>query len=275
MKLIIYIAAIVLLTVSCSSKKENAELIIPADSMAIILADVHLADATLSSLINKNRFNKIDEYYFTVLQKHNVTRTRLDSSISYYSSKGKEFEAIYEEVMFILSEKEGATVAEKEDAPQIDKVRKYEQVYSYISNFDDNKPNKLLSSRSAIRAKSGEFSVLVNHKTRNTNEFVYSIKFAIKDIKLVFNTDVSLIANKTKTFPSIVIEVYNGNKIEQQTAISFKDYIVAKQEWSSINIKNNISLPASIDEGKIKVYISNPYKNDFFIDNFNLQIYVR
>lgn len=276
MKYIFYIFLFVVLFNSCSNTVDKAKAIIPADSMANILADVHLADATLSVIMNKEKFTQVDNYYSSVLQKYNISKARLDSSISYYSSRGDEFEKIYEDVMFILSEKEGITVAEKEEEkPKIHKVKKYELVYSYKSNFEENTENKLLDNKSTIKAQSGKFSVLFDYNTKKSKEFIYSPKFSISEIKLVFKSAISLMANKTKTAPSIVIEVLNDRKVEQQTAIDLKEYIVEKQEWSNIDIKNNISLPSSIDEGEIKIYISNPYKNDFFIDNFDLQIYVR
>ena len=275
MKFILYIFSIIAIFNSCSTKIENPEIIIPADSLAIILADVHLADATLSVIMNKRKFTKINEYYSSVLKKHNISRARLDSSISYYSSRGEEFENIYEEVMFILSEKEGIAVAEKEDKKEIKKVKKYELVLAYKSNFDDDSENKLLDNKSTIKAKSGKFSVLFDYNTFKSKEFIYLPKFSISEIKLVYKSSISLMPNKTKTAPAIVIEILNGKKVEQQTAIDLKDYIPEKQEWSTIDIKNSITLPFEIDEGEIKIYISNPYKNDFFIDDIDLQLFVR
>jgi len=280
MKYFFYIFLIITILNSCSTTIENPEIVIPADSMAIILADVHLADATLSVIMNKKRFTKIDNYYYSVLKKHNISRARLDSSISYYSSRGEEFEKIYENVMFILSEKEGVAIAEKDEKKhEIKKVKKFDLVYNYKSNFDNNSiphhKTKLLDTKSSIKAKSGKFSVLFDYNTKKSNDFIYIPKYSISEIKLVYKSVISLMTNKTKTTPSIVIEVLNGKKIEYQTAISLKDYIVEKQEWSNIDINNTISLPFTIDEGEIKVYISNPYKNDFFIDDVNLQLYVR
>jgi len=278
MKYILFILSIIIISSSCSNKLENPEIIISADSMAIILADVHLADATLSVMMNKKeKYNDIESYYNSVLQKYNISRARLDSSISYYSSRGDEFEKIYEDVMFILSNKEGLVVAEKDttNKNEIKKVKKYELALNYKSNFDNKIKNKLLDNRSSIKSKSGKFSVLFDYNTFKSKEFIYNIKYSISEIKLVIKASISLMANKTKTTPSIVIEIVNGKKVEYQTAISLKNYIVEKQEWSIINIKNNISLPTAIDEGRIKVYISNPYKNDFFIDDLDMQLYIK
>ena len=278
MKYILFILSIIVIYSSCSNEAENPEVIISADSMAVILADVHLSDATLSVMMNRRKkYTDIDSYYNSVLQKYNVTRARLDSSISYYSSRGKEFEKIYEDVMFILSQKEGIVVAEKDSTnnKEIQKVRKYELVLGYKANFDDKSENKLLDKRSSIKAKSGKFSVLFDYNTFKSKEFTYGLKYSISEIKLVYKSSISLMANKTKTTPSIVIEVVNGKKTEYQTAISLKNYIVEKQEWSNIDIKNSISLPVALDEGEIKIYISNPHKNDFFIDDLDMQLYVR
>ncbi len=275
MKYILLILSAIVIFSSCSTKVENPEIIISADSMAIILADVHLADATLSVMMNKKNYTKVDSYYKSVLQKYNISRARLDSSISYYSSKGKEFEKIYEDVMFILSKQEGLVVAEKDttNKKEIQKVKKYELVLSYKSNFEID--NKLLDKKSNIKSKSGKYSVLFDYNTFKSNEFVYGLKFSVSEIKLVYKSSISLMANKTKTAPAIVIEVVNGKNTEYQTAIDLKNYIVKKQEWSNIDIKNSINLPVALDEGEIKVYISNPYKNDFFIDDLDLKLYIR
>ena len=213
MKYILFILSIIVIYSSCSNEAENPEVIISADSMAVILADVHLSDATLSVMMNRRKkYTDIDSYYNSVLQKYNVTRARLDSSISYYSSRGKEFEKIYEDVMFILSQKEGIVVAEKDSTnnKEIQKVRKYELVLGYKSNFDDKSENKLLDKRSSIKAKSGKFSVLFDYNTFKSKEFTYGLKYSISEIKLVYKSSISLMANKTKTTPSIVIEVVNG-----------------------------------------------------------------
>ncbi len=277
MKRIFFILSIIAIISSCSTEVENTEIIIPADSLTIIIADVHLADATLSVIMNQKNITNIDNYYYSVLKKHNISRARLDSSISYYSSRGKEFEKIYENVMFILSKKEGLVVAEKDkdNKKEIKKIKKYELVLAYKSNFDNDFENNLLDKKSSIKAKSGKFSVLFDYNTFKSKEFIYKLKYSISEIKLVYKSSISLMANKTKTAPSIVIEVVNEKKTEEQTAVSLKNYIVKKQEWSNIDIKNNISLPTELDEGEIKIYISNPYKNDFFIDDFDLQLYVR
>ncbi len=277
MKYILFIFSVIVIFSSCSTSIKNPEIIISADSMTIILADIHLADATLSVMMNKKKYTEIDSYYNSVLQKYNISRARLDSSISYYSSRGKEFEKIYEDVMFILSQKEGIVVAEKDsiNSREIKKVKKYELVLAYKSNFDNDNETKLLDEKSSIKSKSGKFSVLFDYNTFKSNEFTYGLKYSILEIKLVIKSSISLMANKTKTAPAIVIEVVNGKKIEYQTAINLKNYIVEKQEWSNIDIKNSISLPVAIDEGDIKVYISNPYKNDFFIDDFDIKLYVR
>ena len=276
MKYIIYILLFITILNSCSTNNNNNNIIIPADSMANILADIHIADATLNEIMNKERFTKVNNYYYSVLQKHNISRARLDSSISYYSSRGKEYEAIYENVLYILNKKESKTTAEKKDTIlKKESIKNYNLVIDYKSNFDTKKTNKLLDNRSSIRYKSASTSVLFDYKTHTSKEFIHIINYPVKTIKLVLKMVISLLSNKTKTYPAIVIEIYDNNKIEQQTAISLKDYIVEKQEWSSVNLINEIDLPNNINDGKIKVYISNPYENDFFIDDFDLKLYVK
>jgi len=263
---------IVLITFSCSRNNNFSEDIIPKDTMALVLADLHIADATLSVISNEKNFKTPNNYYFSLLKKYNISKARLDSSISYYSKNGDEFDKIYEEIMFIISKKEATTKTEKDD--KLD-LKKYNLAISTKLSFDDKNLNTLTDNKSSIKSRTGKFSTLFDEKIQNSKKYEYTIKESISEVNVVLKSSVSFEQNSTKTYPSIVIEIYNNNKIESQKAISFSDYIIEKQEWNYINLTNTIDLPYNIEQGRIVVFIANPFKNAFFIDDFDLQIFVR
>lgn len=268
------IVSFIIILTSCTINK-NTEIIIPQDTMAMVLADVHMADATLSIIINHNKFKEIDDYYYTVIQKYNINRARLDSSISYYSSRGKEYADIYEEVMLILSKKEGATIAEKSENEEIKKIAKLEQVFTGKIDFENNKENFLLDNTSTIKANSGKASALFDYNTTKSKTIIYEIKYSISEFKLKLKADISFLSNKNKTYPKLIIIVYNHKEIEMKKSINLNEYIVKNQEWTTMNITNSISFGRTIEEGEVHMYIDNPYKNDFFIDNVELKLFVR
>ncbi len=95
-----------LLIVSCNAEKEtHREEIIPADTLVLLLADLHLADAYLS--VNRLHF-KADKslLYQAIMDEYGVERARFDTSVQYYSLRGEEYEQIYEDLLVHLSQLE-------------------------------------------------------------------------------------------------------------------------------------------------------------------------
>ena len=74
--------------------------ILARDQMITLLADIHLVDAMIHEESNSPK-NKNDlglTWYPSVLEKHGITRTQVDSSLFYYNSRPKDFDALYREV---------------------------------------------------------------------------------------------------------------------------------------------------------------------------------
>lgn len=90
--------------------------ILSRDQMIAVLADIHLVDAMIHEETNSPR-NKNDlglTWYPSVLEKHGVTRAGVDSSLFYYNSRPKDFDALYREVLKKLNQ-------------QLDEMKKEEQ----------------------------------------------------------------------------------------------------------------------------------------------------
>ena len=85
-----------------------------------------------------------------------------------------------------------------------------------------------------------------------------------------------MLSNKTKTYPMLVVSIEdNDGHVNFRKEISFRSYISNKQEWNKINIESTYTLPSEIDSGVIKIFIANPYKNDFFLDDYFLELFVK
>lgn len=81
---------IMLFTFSCISKPKystpTGEDIIPKDSLELLIYDIHLADAIITSKIMKTKDNKLADslLYVSVFEKHNYTREQFEQTLLYY-----------------------------------------------------------------------------------------------------------------------------------------------------------------------------------------------
>ena len=117
-KITLLLILLVLVTVSCDEpilpKPEN---LIKEKQMIEILADVHLAEATYnrfrfdSALVNTTSA----DFYYSVLDKHQVQDSIFEHSFVYYASTPKKFEHMYRKVMNKLSAMEQEFSGRKEE----------------------------------------------------------------------------------------------------------------------------------------------------------------
>lgn len=99
---------------SCSSEKINrsGERIVPEDTLTAVLTDIHLADAYFSvKRTEKIPFERKD-LYESILNEYNISRSRFDSTINYYTTHVDQYELLYEKVMMNLSSLEADATAE-------------------------------------------------------------------------------------------------------------------------------------------------------------------
>ena len=86
----------------------NMKLVLPADSMITLLADLHLAEGIISTL--KSEKKPVDhissEYFEAVLRNHSVSRETFEESMRYYAFHTEELDEIYEQVITGLSKRE-------------------------------------------------------------------------------------------------------------------------------------------------------------------------
>ena len=99
----LFIPIVISLTlVSCSNSPHAKPTgALHPDTLVSILVDIHLVDAILHEE-NNNPEEKRDKalyFYPSLLEKHQVSRAEIDSSIVYYTRFPKEFSRMYEKVI--------------------------------------------------------------------------------------------------------------------------------------------------------------------------------
>jgi len=93
---------------SCSHTEERVpDDIISPDSMVMILADFHIAEAIAgdASLFQQKPDMK-KSFYKYILTHHQINYQKLKLSLDYYSARPKQFSAIYEQVLNELSKRQ-------------------------------------------------------------------------------------------------------------------------------------------------------------------------
>jgi hypothetical protein len=106
------IAAIALLLSVFSSctymGDEKPKNVLSKDTMAVVLADVHMAEALLfvRNIYGDQGNQTVGSHYEYIYKIHHITRQQWEISYKYYSEHPAELSKIYDEVLNILNKKE-------------------------------------------------------------------------------------------------------------------------------------------------------------------------
>jgi hypothetical protein len=94
----------------CSKKQvEVPEDVIPRDTMIVVLAEIHLAEASIQVLNVevKDSLRAVSfGFYHHIFSKHKITQELFKKSFDYYRSEPTYFHAMYDEVITHLSEEQ-------------------------------------------------------------------------------------------------------------------------------------------------------------------------
>ena len=110
---------LIIFLASCSRVEKNPafnmELVLPADSMVTLLADLHLADGFIVTYKDKKHpvGHLANEYFEAVMQKHSVSEDQFEESMRYYAFYTEELDDIYEKVIIELSKAESMVIPKK------------------------------------------------------------------------------------------------------------------------------------------------------------------
>jgi len=117
----IYCALLLLFSMtSCYNTAQDPEFdmtqVLQADSMVIILAELHMADAIVDAVKDKElSFGHLSsEYFDAVMKKHHLEREVFEESMRYYAFHTEELSEIYEKVIISLSKKESLMITPQE-----------------------------------------------------------------------------------------------------------------------------------------------------------------
>ena len=89
---------------SSCNLQQNEEYLIEVDTFSVVLADMHMADATLAfkGYNDKKLKDTLSSHYNYILVKHKITRDQFDSSMKYYSRNLVLYDQIYGKTQDIL-----------------------------------------------------------------------------------------------------------------------------------------------------------------------------
>ncbi|WP_163324919.1 DUF4296 domain-containing protein [Draconibacterium mangrovi] len=114
---LIIIIAVCAFTACENEIMPKPEHLIKEKKMINMLVDVHLADAAFnhfrydSAMLN----SRTENFYYSVLDKYEVTDSLFEQSLVFYESHPKNFEKMYRRVMSRLSEMEQERSGRKEE----------------------------------------------------------------------------------------------------------------------------------------------------------------
>jgi len=102
MRKLVYLGCVLWLFVAC----ERPLSVLDADDMAVLLADIHMAEATMGSKIPYTDFDTKRAYYASVFEKHNTSHEAFNKSLDWYAHHPKQFEEVYAKAMSLVVEKQ-------------------------------------------------------------------------------------------------------------------------------------------------------------------------
>lgn len=108
-------AALLLLAVACSKPKlEIPADIMRQDSMVLVLADIHFAEAAIQMRnLSRDSLTRAESYrrYRYIFDKHRISAEYFDKSFRWYAAHPDVFHGMYDSVLVKLSVAQGAAGA--------------------------------------------------------------------------------------------------------------------------------------------------------------------
>jgi uncharacterized GH25 family protein len=115
MKILLFSVVLSFFLISCGGSKNNDlafdhQLIIPEDSLILIIMDMHIMDAAAKQNVVPNNIVNLQKYkqYKAVFEKHSISKTRFDSTLFLYTRNGEKYDELYEKVIERLTVEEEA-----------------------------------------------------------------------------------------------------------------------------------------------------------------------
>jgi len=103
-----FLALLVFFLLSCSSKNEVPDGILPDSTMRNILIDISLVDAAYNLSLSSPIYPKFrsELFYDQIMKQHHTTRNVFVESLGFYAQETKRIQKIYEEAMVEISKRQ-------------------------------------------------------------------------------------------------------------------------------------------------------------------------
>ena len=100
-----YILLISVLVMTSCKEEEVYEDLIPADTMADIIVDLHIAESIIEKYqaIKRDAKDRSNPAYAALFSEYNVSYAQFDSSLSYYQVNLDQYDLIYDKVIIELT----------------------------------------------------------------------------------------------------------------------------------------------------------------------------
>lgn len=210
-----------LLVIGCDQSK-RAKFVVPnPQEMSHIIAEIHLADATVSNPKFGFFAEEHNRVFLGVLKKYSLTKAEFDSAVSYYSGDPTTYQKIYEDVIEILSKKEVEIIGLKEDA-KVDSTKLSADSINDLWKGD----REVVFNTSESSVSKNSFFVMMGDSIQN-GSLLFSAKYTFKPkidkgIKSLIVVDYTDGSKDTLRF-----DLINESKLEQ-FEIKLKDIRVNK-----------------------------------------------
>jgi hypothetical protein len=113
----------IVLIVSCDEPPiPKPEQLVSEKKMIDMLVDIHLAEAMFGQLRYDSDYSKLTsaDYYYSVLEKHNMPDSIFEKSLVYYASEPRDFEKMYQKVLDKLNIMEQELSGRKQDLLELE-----------------------------------------------------------------------------------------------------------------------------------------------------------
>lgn len=117
---------------ACGEKKQEVitarpDNLVAEETMVNVLMDLHLIEASLSlKMMEDHRVARDTSQFYNPYEKYNLTKKEFEESFQYYASQPQRLNAIYEEVLNRINQKQVEVmkkVPRDTSAPALPKVR--------------------------------------------------------------------------------------------------------------------------------------------------------
>jgi hypothetical protein len=162
MRKALFIFWLFLTIVSC--KNEGRKNLIPRGKFKDVMVDIYMADGYYMLKYNDlPKQNDTSNYYNDVLKQYGYTRANFDSTLKYYSSRIKELDEIYDDVLTELNKRQQeAYLLQQYDTDSTRNLYKKKKIWS----LPKDGPREMIPFKVAIK-DTGLYTIVVQLRVYN------------------------------------------------------------------------------------------------------------